>query len=61
MIPGPEAQPFPCPSCGGGGVIRQERCLSCGGSGYGPLPHRDDMIARLIQWAHRALPTTKEN
>lgn len=56
---------FPCPSCGGGGLVScggvMIRCFPCGGSGYGPQPPALDRevshcMERLTKWAHRALP-----
>lgn len=64
-----EDEPFPCPLCGGGGLLRGETtirsCSSCGGSGYGPPPpsldrERAHCLARLAKWAERNLPLSEE-
>lgn len=58
-----EAEPFPCPSCGGSGLVPcggvTIRCYPCGGSGYGPPPPsleqtRAHCLRRLAEWAKGA-------
>ena len=60
---GVEDESFPCPLCGGGGLIScggsMVRCFPCGGSGFGPPPpsldrERSHCLQRLSAWAHRA-------
>lgn len=65
---------FPCPKCGGGGLITaqtQPRCFmsvvcpDCSGSGYGPPPPaldrlRAHCLERLSRWAQRNLPPPEE-
>lgn len=59
---GVEDEAFPCPLCGGGGLVScggvMVRCFPCGGSGYGPPPpavehSRRHCLCRLAKWAKR--------